>query len=112
MTEQGAAISWKQKSTFLHHLSRAALMQCFRGPGGSALPEGLLGTTLLAGFLAMLVLDVLHQSVSGDADHSHRGSPTTHSAANGNLEHQRHSFGEQQASTATSGSSIAAFIVR
>ncbi|KAK9838586.1 hypothetical protein WJX84_003387 [Apatococcus fuscideae] len=81
--------------------------------GSSALPEGLLGTTLLAGFLAMLVLDVLHQSVSGDAAHSHdRASPTAHSASNGDLEHERHAFGDPSTSAVASSNPITALIGR
>ena len=81
--------------------------------GDQALSEGLLGTTLLAGFLAMLVLDVLHQAVSGDAAHSHdRASPTAHAATNGDLEQQRHAYGEQRPSAATRFNPLTALVVR
>ena len=80
--------------------------------GDDALPEALQGTTLLAGFLSMLVLDVLHK-MSAEVVHPHeRETSSEYQAVNGDVEHQQNGHLDSHSSSISSSNSIAAIIVR
>ncbi len=81
--------------------------------GDDALPEALQGTILLAGFLCMLVLDVLHQSVSSESVHPHeRQSSSGFQGANGDAEGQQNGHFDPRPANGASGNFMTAIIVR
>ena len=69
--------------------------------------------TLLAGFLSMLILDVLHQSVSTEGMHSNDREPSTeYQAANGDAEFQQNGHRRSSPSGVASSNFMTTIIVR
>ena len=61
----------------------------------------------------MLVLDVLHQSVSGEGAHGHdRGAPAVRQASNGDIDHQQNGYIEARSPTVANSNPVAGILVR